>query len=264
MKSYKFIGYAPNSILTFNNDNFLLIVYNDRFEIYDSNINLINTLTSINDKKIACCKAITNKKNLIYMCEYNSHRIKVIDEKFNEVKFETKMPPINKLVNKKRIYPHRQEPLFYPFDLSYHSDGFIFICDLRNKIFKFKENIQEKSLEYVLDYQVNFQIKQCAINDRCLFLNSINSNKIYFLNLQNFDILMFYESSGGPILELDSYFFEFSGNYGEMISCYDENGCFLDIFDTRFSNIIFNNSVCMKRFFDKILISTSCGKLITI
>ena len=208
----------------------------------------MSTLTSINNKKISCCKAITNEKNLIYMCEYNSNRIKTVDYNFNEIKIKFKMLKKNKLRN-----INHQEHLFYPFDLCYSSGGFIYICDLRNKILKFKENIHERCLEFVTDCQVSFQIRQMAINTNCLCLNSINCNKMYFLNLHTFDVIMFYESSGGPICELDSYFFEFSGNYGEMLTCYDANGMFLDIFYKRFSNMMLNNNVCMRRFFDKIL-----------
>jgi hypothetical protein len=254
--NHKFIGLSPNSLLTFENDeNLLILAYNDKLELYDSNINLIKTITSINNKKINCCKAITTNKNLIYMCEHNSHKLKVIDYKFNELllNFVDLKSTIKKSVQ-------QQQQLYYPYDLCYHN-GFIYVCDLRNRIVKLDEN-----LDYVLDYQLNFQIRQILVTNNCLCLNTIDFNKIYFLNIDNFEIIKFYESFGGPICELDSFIYEFSGKYGEFISCYDFNGCFIEKFKTKFisKHITFNNNVCIKRFLDKIILTSSCGKLLII
>ena len=224
-----------------------MLVYNDKFELYDRNLNLIKTISGIDDWKVRCCKAITNEKNLIYMCEYNSHKLRVINYQFNDLLLT--VPSATKL--------------YYPFDMCYYS-GFVFVCDLRNRIVKFKE--ASECLDFVYDQIFDFQIRQILVNSNYLCVNTINFNRIYFLNLNNFEIIKCYESPGGPICELGSYFYEFRGKYGEFITCYDFDGCFVETVNTRFSNkhITFNYNVCIKKFFDKIVITTSCGKLLSI
>lgn len=272
--SYKFIGLSPCALLTINtnqtkiaaHDNYLVLVYNEKLESYDMNLQLVRKIDKINNKKLNCCMAATNNQDKIYLCEYNSHKIKIIDYRFNQLNEPFNDSKQQKISN--RLTSNEYTGFYYPYDMCFQNNC-LYVCDLSNRIIKLTQN-----LEYEFEFKVDFQIRQMIILNQVICLNTFNYDKIYFLNVNTFQLMNFYENRHGPLCTLDDkYLYEFSKN-GEYIYCYDTtiestttNYCvnLISKIKPKFKQYIsFSNNVCMKRFFNKIIITSSCGKLLSV
>ena len=197
---------SPGCVTILKNGNILVCEY-QAIHVLDKDSKLLRKVDKINNVSLSKCVSIsTNNEDKIYICDYSSHSVKMVDLDFNFIKqFGT------------GVAGNGLNQLKYPYDSCFFKN-FLYVCDLNNsRIVKLTENLDYVEAFY-LDYEpVNIRIYNntaCILPDR---------NGIKFHDLNTFALKYEYPNESGTIAVFDPFFFVLKRDLTKL-SCFDENG----------------------------------------
>jgi hypothetical protein len=237
-----FIGQAPYALLSLPNELFL-IVFNNKLELYNSDLELIDYTHEVyHGQLLNCCAATSDNCDKIYLCSYRSHSISVID---------LKLRPYRKLP-----IQDTQVVLNHPNDIFFYKNH-VYVVDLDSRVVR----LSAYNLEFEVEYKIDFSARQLKIVNDIVCVNTVDFDLIVFYDIIDFHVLRKYDRRHGPICELNGAIYEFDRN-GDKIFCYNSDGS-LDVeLKTRFDRVSFDNTIGIAYHGSKVIISSSCGKLI--
>ena len=196
------LDFDPFNAQTLSN-NQILVTSLEHLSIYDENFEQIERKDKINDQKIEPCGIALNlEKEIAYITDLLSHRILMIDFKFNFIK---------SVGSKGMEYNQFDEP----YDLCLLNKN-LYVSDTHNE----RIQVLSDNLEFVKCFAVDskpYQIKS---------LNSIltvqTEQAIYFYNSSNLSLIQKYDHGHCVISKINSNIFGFN-NEAKKLYCYDEN-----------------------------------------